>query len=309
MRRMLFWVGVLVAVLTLAGGVLVAARGVTASQSPAAVVRSYFAALGHGDAPRALAYGRVPFGPHTLLTDTVLREQQRIAALRDVIVVRTQRHGNRATVDVTYTLGYPGDDVAVRATVPLHEQSGSWRLDYVAVPTQLEPDGAAQRESLLGGTVPTQTVLLFPGALPIRFDTAYLGLDPSEDNVGFDDASSIGIEVKVTDAGRRAMLDAVRAGLRRCLTRASDPSCPLPNERYVPGSIRGTLEGGLRATRVTTGVDPVGTLQLTATAAVTGTWRRLDFHNRQVRGHGTLYLDVHASAYAVSPLRVRWDAA
>jgi hypothetical protein len=309
MRRRLYWVGVLAGVLLLAGGVVVGALAYTATESPAAVVRGYFAALARSDAPRALAYGMVPFGPHTLLTSSILREQQRIAPLHDVSVVHTARHGSHATVDVNYDLAFAGTDVPVSAHVPMHKSSGRWRLDYVALPMEVVPGGAQQRESVLGGAVPTGTTMLFPGALPIRFDTPYLRLDPYKDNVTFNDASSVAVYVETTDSARAAMTQAVRSALQRCVTGSPDPMCPLPNERYVPGSIRGVIAGSLRGSDIVVeSLEPVGTLRFTGSATIAGRWQRLNFHNVRVTGRGRVELDIHAVAYATRPLRLRWVA-
>jgi hypothetical protein len=310
MRRGLYWSGVLVGVLLLAGGVVVGARALTAARGASGVVRDYFAALVDGDAPRALAYGTVPDGPHTLLSAAVLREQQRIAPMRHVTVTERGRRGGHATVRVTYLLAFPHRDVPVSTDVGVHRSpSGDWRLDAVAVRVELLPGTARQRESMLGGRLPTGSVLLFPGALPIRLDTPYLRLDGGRDNVTFGSLSSAAVGVQVSDAGRTAMLRAVRDALRRCVTGPADPACPLPSERYVPGSVSGRLAGPLRATEVVLEAgDPVGTLRFTGSARVAGRWQRLTFANRRLTGSGTVDLDLRAVAYAVAPLRVRWLA-
>src|SRR4051794_17201928 len=150
-----------------ATGVTVAALGYTRTSGPDGAVRGYFAALSRGDAPGALAYGDLPAGPHTLLTDTVLHEQQRLAPLRHVTVVRTREHGRTATVSVRYPPGSPARAPAVTADVGVHRSGRNWRLDRVAVPTELEATTAVQRESIAGAGVPVGRTLLFPGALPI----------------------------------------------------------------------------------------------------------------------------------------------
>jgi hypothetical protein len=306
-RRGLYWVGVLLAVLLAVVGVVVAALGYAETSSPAGVVRGYFAALARADAAEALAYGTVPVGPHTLLTDTVLQEQQRIAPLRHFAVVSTHRHGTKAEVAVKYALGFPGEDVPVSVSVPVHKRSGVWRLDYVAIPAQLELDGARERASIVGAAVPSGTMLLFPGALPIRLDTPYLKLDPFKDAISFDTSSVVEVALLVTDGGRSAMERAVRTALRGCVSYPSDPACPLPNERYVPGSVQGSIAGGLRTSEVVLDAsEPVGTLRFEGSVTVSGRWRRLNFHNVQVTGHGDVDLDIHAVAYAVPPIRLRW---
>lgn len=309
MRRKLYWLGVLGGVGSLVAGVVVGTIGLASTPSPGSVVRSYFAALSRGDAAEALAYGRVPPGVHPLLTSDVLREQQRIAPLRDVTIEATHEHGARAGVDVRYTLAFPGQDEAVSAHLGLHRSGGDWRLNRAAVPIRLLPSGGRQRESILGARLPSRTVLMYPGAFPIRLDTPYLQLDPAKDTVTFDLPGSTGVYLRVTDRGRAAMRHAVRAALRRCVTRGHDPRCPLPSERYVPGSIHGVINGGLRATSVLVEtLEPIGTLRLAGSARIAGSWQRLDFHNQRVTGRGHLDLELHAVAYAKPPLRVRWAA-
>ncbi|HZC69843.1 MAG TPA: hypothetical protein VE442_04025 [Jatrophihabitans sp.] len=309
MQRKLYWAGVVAGVLMLAAGAVVAVAGIASEAGPASVVRSYFAALSDGDAARALAYGTVPPGRHPLLTADVLREQQRIAPLGDVAVVGTDQHGASAHVRVKYALAFPGQDETVSVQLKLHKSDGDWRLDKTAVPIDLLPTGGRQRESILGARLPDRTELMFPGAFPIRLDTPYLKLDPAKDTVTFDLPGSTGVYLEVSDAGAAAMRRAVRAALGRCLTHADDPACPLPTERYVPGSIQGVVKGGLRATSVLVEtLEPVGTLRLSGSAKIAGTWQRLDFHNQRVTRHGHLDLDLHAVAYAKPPLRVRWVA-
>lgn len=309
MRRRLYWPAVLLSALLLAGGIVIAALGYARPAGPDTAVRGYFGALAHSDAATALAYGRVPAGPHTLLTAQVLREQQRIAPLGHVRIIGTNRSGSKATVEVRYVLAFPGMDVPVRAKVPVHEQGGAWRLDRVAIPISLDAMSAGQRETILGGRIPSGPTLLFPGALPIRLDTPYLRLDPAQDNVSFDATSSTVVDLRIPDSTRSQVLAAVRTKLDRCVTGPPDPSCPLPQGSYVPGSVRGRIDRGLVDPSVQLdSLDPAGQLIVTAKASVTGTYQRLDFHNRAITGRGDVELTVHAVAYAVAPLTISWTA-
>lgn len=306
MRRGLYWVGVLCAVALLVGGVVIGVRGYTKTSGPDGVVRGYFAALARSDAADALAFGDLPDGPHTLLTATVLREQQRIAPLRNLSIVGTRRDGDTASVDVMYTLAFPARDVPVSVTVRLHRTGHGWRLDRVAVPTELESTTARERQSIVGAGIPSGPTLLFPGALPVRLDTPYLQLDPVRDHVAFDALTVTGIYVEVSAAGRSATTAAVRTKLRRCVTGPPDTTCPLPDERYVPGSVHGTLKDDLNDITVEVATDPVGTLRVDAQVMVSGSYQRLDFRNQRISGRGSVELNVHAAAYAVAPLSLRW---
>ena len=307
MKKWLWRGGVLLGAGLLAAGLVLAVDGYGATGGPADVARGYFAALARSDAPDALAYGDVPDGPHTLLTSTVLGVQNRIAPMQDVRVGATNQAGGKASVAVTYTLAFPGAPQTIKAQVPLHEQDGGWRLDAVAIRTQLIVDHAAQRVSVAGGPVPSGSVLLFPGAVPVGFDTPYLALSPADDHVDFGAASPTTVVVQVSAAGRRAVDAAVLAKLRHCLA-VADPVCPLPSERYVPGSVRGTLPASaLSRLSVMVGDDPSGQLDIAGGVPIEASaYRWLTFGNVARSGHGTLTLQVSASAYPVAPLNVVW---
>jgi hypothetical protein len=305
-KRVGYWLGVLAGVGLLAAGVVIGISGYAATAGPDGAVRGYFAALARGDAPAALGFGDLPGGPHTLLTSTVLHDQQRIAPLRDVQLKGVRQSGDRATVSVSYALAFPGDRVVQHVTIRLHHKGG-WRLDATAVPLQLDVGAAVRRMSIVGAGIPAGRTLVFPGALPIRFDTPYLELDPSVDVVRFGSPQEMVVAVRPTEAARSAMLAAARGRLQTCVTGRPDPTCPLPSERYVPGSLHGAVVGGLHAWSVRLeDTDPNGSLRLTGRATVRGSYRRLDFHNIAVRGSGTVDVPLSALAYAVPPLVFRW---
>jgi hypothetical protein len=306
-RRRLYWLAVLLSAALLAGGVVIGALGYAKTGGPDGAVRGYFAALARSDASGALGYGNVPAGPHTLLTGAVLREQQRIAPLRHFAVVSTERRGPKATVQVRYTLAFAGRNVPMDVSVPVHQSGGEWRLDQAAIPTQLLAANAGQRETIVGAAIPEGTTLVFPGALPVRTDTPYLELNPTQDQVAFGANPTTSIVLQVSAAGRTALLAVVRSKLAACLTGKVEYTCPLPDERYVPGSIRGKIKGALRVNGIDLdATDPAGKLNFDAAVTITGTYRRLDFHNRQVAGHGDVVLTIDATSYAVPPLTIMW---
>jgi hypothetical protein len=306
-RRWLSLAGVLLGTALLAVGVVVAVGGATAHDSPATVVRGYFAALARGDAAQALAYGTVPTGPRRLLTSTVLREQLRIAALRDVSVESTERRGDRATVTVRYAMTFAGGAVSTSTHVKLHRADGDWWLDRVAVAALLAPSTAQDRLAILGARVPSARILLFPGALPITTDTPYLELVPTLDYVSFDTPATVDVPVRVSAQGQAAVRATVRAALDRCLAGSPpDLTCPLPTDRYVPGTVRGKLNGSLGGLVDLDQNDPAGVLTYAGSPTITGSWQRLDFDNMPRREHAQVQLDVRARGYAVAPLTMRW---
>jgi hypothetical protein len=307
-RRWFYWSGVVLGVLLLVGGSAVAVLGYAETAGPGGTVRGYFAALARGDAAGALAFGDVPDGPHTLLTADVLHAQQRIAPLRKFSIVATHRSGKKARVTVRYNLAYATGTQTINAGVGLHEADGDWRLDEVAIPTTLQLDRASHRATIVGGGIPDGDTLLFPGPVPITFDTPYLQLNAAEDSVGFGTEPGTEVFVEVSRAGRAAAIGALAAALHACLSGGADVRCPQPSERYVPGTLRGTLAEPLAPNVNVTLTDSAdGVLDLAGSQAVqASSFRRLTFSNRPVGGHGRVVVPLHARAFAVRPLTVSW---
>lgn len=305
-RRRLSLAGALVGTALLAAGLVLAVRGAATTDGPATVVRDYFAALARGDAAQALAYGTVPAGPRRLLTSDALHEQLRIAPLRDVSVESTERRGDQATVAVHFSMAFADGVVSRTARIALHYDDGEWSLDRVAIGAYLAPSTAQDRLSILGAPVPASRTLLFPGALPIRTDTPYLELVPALDYISFDSPTTVDLPVRVSNVGEAAVRTAVRTALMRCLAGSTDLTCPLPTDRYVPGTVRGTLNGALGGLVDLDQRDPAGLLTYAGKPTITGSWQRLDFHNVPQREHAQVVLDVRASGYAAAPLQMRW---
>lgn len=309
-HRGLFAAAFAVAVAALVGGSVMAVRAYRATASPAAAVTGYFAALQRADAPAALGFGELPPGPRSLLTSPVLAAQQRIAPIRAVSVVSVDQTGSTATVAVTYTLGFAGGTRTVQDRVPVIYRGHAWRLTRTAALTQLHLAEAVDRASILGAGVPDGAVLLFPGAVPIGFDTPYLQLDAASSIVTLSGSRATDPSVQLSAPGRTAMLAAVATALRACLGAAGtpDPRCPVPSDRYVPGSLRGSFSGADLA-RLSLGVtaDPAGVVRIGgAPLPVTGTYQVLDFNNQPLPGSGTVALPLSATSYAVAPITVNW---
>ncbi len=308
MRRWWYWSSVVLGVLLLVGGGAVTVLGYAETSGPGGAVRGYFGALARGDAADALAFGDVPAGPHTLLTADVLHAQQRIAPLRKFTIVATHRTGATARVSVRYTLAYASGPQTINASVGLHRTGGDWRLDKVAIPTALELDRALHRATIVGAGIPEGDTLIFPGPVPITFDTPYLQLNAAEDSIGFGTPPGTAVYVEVSKAGRAAVIQAVGAALRSCLAGGADVRCPLPSERYIPGTLRGSLTEPLAGDLNVTLTDSAdGVLDVAGSVPVqASSFRRLTFTNRPVDGRGRIELPLHARAFAVRPLAVAW---
>jgi hypothetical protein len=310
-HRGLYWAAVLLSIVALVAGAVLAWVGYAATSGPDGTVRGYFQALQRSDAAAALAFGDLPAGPRQLLTGTVLREQQRIAPIRDVAIVSTADTGRAATVTVRYQLGYRDSAQPRTETIALVHR-GSWRLARTAIATTVHVQQARARATVVGAAVPSGTVLLFPGAVPVAFDTPYLQLDPTRSSVGFGTGTDNDVTVPVSAAGRSAVGQALAAALKGCFAAAAPAAstCPLPSDRYVPASLAGTLVGDVPAAmRVGLAANSAGVIQIGGQIGFTGRYRVLDFNNIAVPKTGSVDLPLTATAYAVKPIVIRWSAA
>ncbi|MDP9118286.1 MAG: hypothetical protein M3O28_13695 [Actinomycetota bacterium] len=305
----------ILAVLMAVGGSLLAYRSYEATVGPEAAVRGYYGALTRGDASAALGFGDLPPGGLDLTTASVLREQQRLAPIRGLVVTSTDRSGDRATVNVRYELGFAAGTQVVSDAVAVVSRHGTWRLTMAAISTALALNHAHDRATILGRTVPDQPVVMFPGAIPIRFDNPYLTLSSLTNSVQFGNAAGQPpLAVEVTDAGRSAVVAALSRALPQCLSggsgAAAAATCPLPTPRAVPGSLRAQVTGQLaNTTVVSVGADAAGVLDISADLPATGTYQALNFNNLAVTHSGPLTLRVLAHADAVAPVVIQWSGA
>lgn len=267
-----------------------AARRLDESRGPAAVVAAYFGALSTGDAPAALALAATP-PASSFLTSTVLREQLRVATLSDVVVGPTTRTDGKATVDVSYRLGFAGGATVVHDHADLVGRGSLWRLAQVASPvTVVANPGGAERLLFAGRPLPRGPVVLFPGAVPLSVDSAAVEVG-GKAAVSLDRSDAFpSATVTVSAAARQRIIAAVDAALAGCLAaRLPDPLCPAPAvARPVPASLHGSQPKRLAASTTKIYLDSAGrgVIDLDARASAVGTWRVWNFTNQVVAQHG-----------------------
>ncbi|PZS20016.1 MAG: hypothetical protein DLM57_02550 [Pseudonocardiales bacterium] len=309
-HRGLFWAGVLLALSALVGGGLFAYLAYAATAGPDGAVKGYFAALARGNAPAALGFGDPPAGAHQLLTSTVLGAQLEIAPIRHVDIVATKQTGDTATVSVRYELGFVDGSRQVSDDVKVVRRDGTWRLTRTAATTRLRLLGARDRATILGAVVSDEPLLVFPGAVPITFDTPYLRLDAESSSVKLSTPAESHLTAQVTAAGRSVVGAAVLAALRGCLAGGAhaDPRCPLPAARAVPGSLRGSVTAAEVRRSATFGVAASSTGVITVWGHITlsASYAALDFSNQPVAKHGVVTLALTASTYAKDPVTIGW---
>ncbi len=304
-----FWFALLLATALTLGGTAFAIGAYQADASPQTVVLQYFAALRDGDAAAALGYGPVPDGSDVLLTPAVLAAQNATGPIAGVAVHQVHRSGDTADVDVTYTVDLATGPVDAADTFPVHRHGHGWRLDRSAVAVNLDPDGGSSLASFAGADLPSGDFLMFPGALPVGYDTPTLTL-PAPGIVRFDDAGMVDVRAAVTAAGRRQILPALRQALTACLAGRSpaQPLCPVPDARDdVPGSLRGTLTGvNPRSLDFTVGTSD-GKIDIHGTVSVHATYQQLD-QNNMATVQTTAVTTLSAYCFATTPGTIGWTA-
>lgn len=306
MRRAIYWTAVVLAAAAVFGGSLYAYIAYRETSGPDGAVRGYFAALERGDAAAALGFGDLPGGPTDLLTDQVLAQQLAIAPLRDATVESMHESGDRADVGYRYVLRFPSGDEHYSGTLRLVDHGNGWRLAAAAVAVRIHVAQAVDRMNFAGTTAPTGRVLLFPGALPIQFDTPYLRVDPATRAVQFGGSRHLTVRIEPTRGADRLLATRLRARLRTCVRPGSSTvACPQPSPRTIPGSLRGRLLSVKCRYRVTS--EASGSISITGSAFFRGSYRTLTYDNVSVTHRGRLTLPVDAIAYPVKPLAVAFS--
>lgn len=308
-HRGLYWVGVLAAVAALVVGGIVTIGAWVRESAPATAAVAFFHALARGDAPAALGLGDVPAGVHSYLTSEVLQATQHVARISNVDVLSVNRTGRTARVTLTYQLTYPDSTTTlVTDSVNTVHRGRAWRLVTTAVPVTMTATSGQARMSIAGSALPTRTVLLFPGPLPVGLDTPNLTLGPQVVHLSV--SRPMTLTPKVSPVGERAVEQAVAGAVQACINAKTVGPCPIPSDpQAVPGSVRGSVTGDLASqlnVRVASG--PGGLLEVTGTIDVKGSYQKLDFNNLPKHRTGTVKLDIHALCYATQPSRIIWES-
>jgi hypothetical protein len=312
-----YWAAAALAAAALIAGSAVAVTSYLRADDPAEVVRGYFAAVARGDAAAALGYGDLPAAASRLLTRDVLASQRSRAKIDVLTVVAVHRGGNAggtdnvAEVDIRYQLAYRSGPTTVTDTVDVRRHGRSWRLGQAAVPVTLAMTQAQNRATIAGAAIPREPVALFPGALPVVFDTPNLDLAAPSPTVRFSAAGKLTVVPAVTPAARTAATAALTTAVARCLrgTGQADPSCPTPDDpRAVPGSLHGTVRTPVRdavTVSVSDGAD--GLLDVSGWIRVAGQYAQLNFDNQKVAIAPKKAVQLSAHCYATDPATIAWD--
>ena len=309
-HRALFWAAIVVALAGLGGGAALAFTAYAEETSAEQVVMEYLTALADGDAAAALAYGDIPEGDRDLLTEEVLAVQLAIAPIRNFSVDVPAVSGDVASAEINYELGFEAGPVTIDDTLQLVRDGRTWRIAEVAVPVTMRVTNGASRATLAGAQVPAGTQLVFPGALPISFDTENLGLAEESRVVRFAEEGDLEESAELSAAGEAAVSEALDAAFQACLdgTAAAPTLCPLPEDaRAVPGSLAGTVtEPASEVVLIETAPGNDGLVRIFGEVTVTGDYQQLDFNNQRVVKTGAHVIELRAACYVTSPEMIIW---
>ncbi len=311
--RGLWYVGVVVALVLLIGGSALAAVSWLRVPAPAAVVRNYFAAIRAGDAAKALSFGVPPSGVRTYLTSEVLSAQRALGTITAVSVGATRISGASASVDVSYEITSTDGNIHRTERLALAEHSRRWLLQTVAAPVTVALDTAAHRATFAGVALPQGQILLFPGRIPVEFDTPNLQQDPTSDVVTLGSSGPLAVHAALSPAGTAAVTSSLESAMRTCLTQgaAAPVSCPLtPDagaERLVPDSLRGTLTStSMPSSPTLVPGNADGVVQASGDFTVSGSWTSLTFNNLATTQKGKADVSFTATLSVTAPATVVW---
>lgn len=305
-HRGLFWTSLLVAALLIAAGGAYAYAGYRDSRGADGAVRGYLHALARGDAATALSYGDLPAGSQTFLTSAVLQKQLKIAPMRDITLGPDQSTSGGTSVPFTYTLAFARGDLHVQDSVAVHQVGGRWRLARVAVSLLVRMSNASDRATLAGAGFPEDDTLLFPGAVPVEFDSSYLQLTLATEAVQLNQGASTELFAEATPAATTLVQHQIAALLTACghggTSTATLSRCPVPSAAFVPGSMRGNLVSDPAQFVIVVGSSSTGTISVNGVANFDGTYRMLDFNDVARTHRGKVSVPFEAAAYPVAPL-------
>ena len=309
-HRGLFWAGLLVAALLVVGGAAYAYSSYRDSDGADGAVRGYLHALARGDAPAALSYAVPRTGDQPFLTSAVLRTQLALAPMHDITIGGDTPAGDGGTVvSFSYALDFSRGSERISDTVIARRVKGQWKLDRVAATVTLTMSQAKDRATLAGAAFPQGKVMLFPGAVPVRYDTPYLRLTLDTDDLRLGQTGDVTLETELTPAARTSIGKQLAAMLAACGRGGSAgwARCPLPDQQVVPGSMSGTMTAAPGSLTLSVDDNPSGSVSIDCDATFDGSYRELDFNDIARAHHGKLTIRVNATAYAVAPLTITFE--
>ncbi len=225
-------VGAVVLLVVVAVVLVMAFSGGGKGSTGGEAMTNYLEALAAGDAEKALSYGVDQPGSTELLTDEILKKQIEKMPITDITILNddTKDFAGMGRVHVSAKFGEKVSD----ETISLKKSDKDWKLEQAAI--KLEPSTSSNNDAqktltLFGKEIGDKTFYVFPGWLDIGSNNPNLKVtsDPLLLNgLSYSSFYKLNIEFDVSDQGRQAVNDGIKAALEKCTkTHELSPSgCP-----------------------------------------------------------------------------------
>jgi hypothetical protein len=259
-KRTKLWVaiGVAVAVVILVvAGVLVFSGGGESNKgadTAGKAVQGYLEALARGDAGAALSFAEAP-ADTTFLTDEILRKQLEKYPITNIKVLSDVPGGNGgAEVHVVANFGASKSDETITLSKPAAGQG--WKLEHAAVEVNLGRDSPnvpmkpelADVVTIFGKPAPKSgKAYLFPGWVDFGSSNPNIDIHAYKDEPPSLQEIWLGLshqrpELGVSEAGKKAIIDQIKAIIDECVKskQVSPPNCP--NQLNISDLVEGTAQ-------------------------------------------------------------------
>jgi hypothetical protein len=259
-KRTKLWVaiGAAVAVVILVvAGVLVFSGGGESNKgadTAGKAVQGYLEALARGDAGAALSFAEAP-ADTTFLTDEILRKQLEKYPITNIKVLSDVPGGNGgAEVHVVANFGASKSDETITLSKPAAGQG--WKLEHAAVEVNLGRDSPnvpmkpelADAVTIFGKPAPKSgKAYLFPGWVDFGSSNPNIDIHAYKDEPPSLQEIWLGLshqrpELGVSEAGKKAIIDQIKAIIDECVKskQVSPPNCP--NQLNISDLVEGTAQ-------------------------------------------------------------------
>ncbi|TRW78237.1 DUF4878 domain-containing protein [Mycolicibacterium sp. 018/SC-01/001] len=238
---------VIAAVMIFRGG-----SGGGGAENASQAVQEYFEALSRGDAKAALALGESQPPDSTFLTDEILKKQVAAQPITDIRTLgETPGASGAVMVQASVTMG----GKTLNDKIPVSKTDDGWKVPHAAMKLDLGRNSGLYKPQLLdvvtifGKPAPKSGVAyVFPGPVElgssnpnIKITGRDFGITPGLMNI-YLGLSQQNLDIEVSDAGQKAIRDAILAKLTECArsTQLQPPNCPV--SMPVSGLVDGTAQ-------------------------------------------------------------------
>ncbi|SEH46746.1 protein of unknown function [Mycolicibacterium rutilum] len=242
-----------VIVLVVAGVVIFSGSGAGGggAATPGEAVQGYLDALARGDAEAALSFSQQVPPDKTFLTDEILKKQAEKYPITNITILGENTSAKGATVQVRADFGGKTSDQEI--TLPKPADGDDWKLQRGVASVDANIGNLTSKKlvemvTIFGKPVPkTGKAYLFPGWVDFG------STNPNVEIVNYKDEppslqeiwlglSSSRPEYSISEAGQKAIRDALKSMADECArsNQLEPPDCP--NDFKIPSAVEGTAK-------------------------------------------------------------------